>query len=52
MLSSDTTGTPLGNRAACSFCFVPAAMSVTVLSISTPSPIDVFLTPKDFVFLN
>ena len=30
MLLSETTGTPFGKRAACSFCVVPADMSVTV----------------------
>ena len=30
MLASDTAGTPLGKRVACSFWFVPAEMSVTV----------------------
>src|SRR5665647_375170 len=34
-LASETTGTPNGNRAACSFCFVPAEMSVTVPAIVT-----------------
>ena len=38
MLSSDTTGTPFGKRAACSFCFVPADTSVTVPRIVMTDP--------------
>ena len=39
MLASDAHGTPLGKRAACWSCCVPAAMSVTVPLITTLLPI-------------
>ena len=38
MDASDATGTPAGNRAACSSCVVPLEVSVTVPWSSTELP--------------
>ena len=47
--TSEETGTPCGNRAVCSFWFVPAEMSVTVPSMTTVLPKVVVFGPTSTV---